>query len=70
VDEALTVADGMAVPAWFWVREVHPRFGRTLDMTGLPKTARCIQSALEDPLLGKVWRDMADDLAALRASRG
>lgn len=70
VGDALTVADCMAVPAWFWVREIHARFGRTPDMTPLPKTARYLESALADPLLGKVWREMADDLAALRASRG
>lgn len=68
--DRLTLADCMTVPTWFWVGEISSRFGRTSPLEGLEKTGRCLQAGLTHPVLGRVWREMADDLAALRVARG
>ena len=65
-----TVADFMTVPAWFWVGEMHRAFGREAALADLRRTQRLLSAAQAHPLLGRVWREMQDDLAALRAARG
>jgi len=62
-----TLADTALVPFLFWVEQIARMFAEPDPFERLPKLERYRTAMASDPLFGKIVKEMADDLAALRA---
>jgi glutathione S-transferase len=61
-----TRPDCLIAPAMFWVDQVTAIFARSNPARGLPVLAGYLAFAADEPILGPLREEMAQDLAALR----